>query len=531
MKTRLLGIYGIIFVIFGALAAFFFHQTFLAPAAYVEIIIGLILVGIYLFYYLGEATKNFWRKRDVFFGILGGFFLLLILVGVNVIAHSKWGEQKWDLTTNKIHSLSPESIETLDKLPISIDVVSFVTEPRAKSLFKNLIDKYQFQSEKIKFQQIDPDRDPEQLELLGAQVDQVVLMNPDSGKTINLGADQFNEQDLTTALRRLLIDEVKKVYFLSGRGEGSINDDKSSKGLFIAKLLLEREGYQVGELDLSQGIPNDAAVIAAWGSQSPISEFEIQILEKYLENSGKLVIAQDPLLSAAKDRIIPSGWAALLKKYGLQFGDAVLIQNLQFQSQNIPSASVLGVSYTDQDIVKDLQGRLTQFPFAQSVDLFGASPVGEQKALVLTAETVAAVKDLKVLSQKKELKNSGPYAVGRVVNIAAPSTSKDSDEEINSPSAKWKSQLVVFGDSEFGNNQQIQNAYNRDLFLNIFAYLLGEPDSILIRPKSWQTSTLQMSDGQKRGVYFASIFLVPQFIILLGLAIWAMRRGRKEGEI
>ena len=324
---------------------------------------------------------------------------------------------------------------------------------------------------------------------------------------------------------------MKKVYFLSGRGEGSINDDKSSKGLFIAKLLLEREGYQLGELDLSQGIPNDAAVIAAWGSQSPISEFEIQILEKYLENSGKLVIAQDPLLSAAKDRIIPSGWAALLKKYGLQLGDAVLIQNLQFQSQNIPSASVLGVSYTDQDIVKDLQGRLTQFPFAQSVDLFGASPVGEQKALVLTAETVAAVKDLKVLSQKKELKNSGPYAVGRVVNIAAPSTSKDSDEEINSPSAKWKSQLVVFGDSEFGNNQQIQNAYNRDLFLNIFAYLLGEPDSILIRPKSWQTSTLQMSDGQKRGVYFASIFLVPQFIILLGLAIWAMRRGLKEGEI
>jgi ABC-type uncharacterized transport system involved in gliding motility auxiliary subunit len=531
MKIRLLGIYGLIFIIFGGVAAIFFHQTFLAPAAYVEIIVGFVLLLIYLFHFFGETSKNIWRKRDVFFGVLGGGLLLALLVGMNVIAHSKWGDQKWDLTTNKIHSLSPESIETLRRLPVRIDVLSFVVDPRAKSLFKNLIDKYSFQSNNIRFQQIDPDRDPQQLEMLGAQANQVVLVNSESGKTIHLGPEQFSEQELTTALRRLLVEKLKKIYFLSGRGEGDINDDKTARGLYIAKMLLEREGYQVSQIDLSQGIPNDAAVIAAWGAQSPISDFEIQILEKYLENSGKLVIAQDPLLSAARDRIIPSGWAPLLHRYGLRLGDEVLIQNLQFQSQNIPSATILGLSYTDQEIVKDLRGNLTQFPMAQPVESFGKEPVGEQKALVLTAETVAAVKDLKALTEKRTLKDTGPYALGRIVNV--PKKLEIETPEIDSPDSEdsWKSQLVVFGDSDFGSNQHIQSALNRDLFLNIFAYLLGESDSILIRPKSWRTSTLEMTDGQKRGVYFASIFLMPQFIILLGMAIWAIRRSRKAKEV
>lgn len=523
---RLLGIYGLIFIFFGAVAAVFFHETFLAPAAYVEMGIGLIAVIVYLINFFGDATKSIWRKRDAVFGGAGAFLVLLILIGVNVIAHTKWGDKKFDLTTNKIHSLSEASVETLKNLPEKIEVLSFVTDPRAKKLLSNLVNKYTSQSNKIEFRSIDPDQEPTLLETYEAQVDQVVLRNPKSDKSITLDGAQFNEQEFTTALRRLFVENEINIYFLQGHGEGQISDDKTQKGLFLAKFLLEREGYKVHALDLTQtgAIPANANAVVAWGAERPVSAGEVSLLQAYLEKGGKLVLAQDPLVSPARDRILPSGYEELLKTYGLKFGNSILVQNLNFQNRSIRSATVLGLNYTDHPIVKDLQGNLTQFSLSQSIDLIDTKKEKEnQQALVLTGEDVASVKDVSKLSGNQDLQSSGPFAIARIVSESQAEDSADQESE--KTSAKGY-QLVVFGDSDFASNQNIQNGYNRDLFLNTFAYLLGETENITIRPKTWKNSTLEISDEQKRAVYFASIFIVPQLIILLGLGIWAMRRNR-----
>src|SRR5690606_37584569 len=106
--AKFLGAIGLVFFIYGLIAAFFLGGH-LRSIAIGQVVLGLIGCIIFASYYTREALATVSRKSDIFYGALGGAFLLFILIGVNVVAHSKWGEKQFDLTVNKIHSLSEES--------------------------------------------------------------------------------------------------------------------------------------------------------------------------------------------------------------------------------------------------------------------------------------------------------------------------------------------------------------------------------------------------------------------------------------
>ncbi|PIR22396.1 MAG: hypothetical protein COV44_08280 [Deltaproteobacteria bacterium CG11_big_fil_rev_8_21_14_0_20_45_16] len=519
--TRLLGTLGIILLFFGGIAAIFFHDTFLAPAAYIEIALGLLSLGIYLFKFFGEATKNIWRKRDSIVGGFGALIILLILIGVNVIANSKLGEKKLDLTTNKLHSLTDDSVKIVKELKEPVEILSFVIDPRAKALLRNLVEKYTYQSSQIKFKALDPDTDPTLLEKYSAQVDEIVFLNPKTEKTVKVAKSQISEQEFTTAIRRCLSAPTKAIYFLQGLGEPDLEDDKSQSGLFIAKLLLEREGFQVRPLQLATAlkIPDDAGVIVEWGAKNPAPEAVVKLLENYLKKGGKLVMGLDPMIANSKDRLVPSSYTGLLGRYGLELGQSILVQVLNFQSKSVRTATVIGMTYSDQAIVKDLGGNLTQFSVAQPVlqsKNFKDSKV-RRETLVSTGEQTNTESNIaELLKQTPDSKPksglNGPHPIAQIA-------------ETNSP--EGNSSLVVFGDADFALNGLIQSQFNRDLFLNIFGYLLGTPEAVSLRPKQWRNSTLEITVDQKKGVYFASIFVLPQLIILFGLAIWSLRRSRR----
>lgn len=98
----------------------------------------------------------------------------------------------------------------------------------------------------------------------------------------------------------------------------------------------------------------------------------------------------------------------------------------------------------------------------------------------------------------------------------------DTVKDARSPQGR----LIVFGDSDFGNNQLIQTSYNRDLFLNTFNYMAGDEAALSIRPKTWTTSTLEIDQMQRTFIYYSSLLVVPQLILMLGLIIWMLRRAR-----
>jgi ABC-type uncharacterized transport system involved in gliding motility auxiliary subunit len=524
--ARYLGGLGIIFLIFGAFMALFTA----GPIEYVgiaETIVGLFSVGVFLFYYFREALNTISQKREIFYGIAGGLLLLLILIGANVVAHSKFGEGKFDTTANKIHTLSSESINLVKNLKNTIKVVGFYQKASPqKPYFEDLAKKYAFENSKLHFEVIDPDQEPAAVKNYDAAPDKVVLRNEDTKKTMQI--EVISEEAITTAIKKVMSEKTKVIYFVQGHNEGDLDDEKAG-GLSGAKHLLENEGFAVRPLNLAAKpeIPTDGNVIAAWGAQRSFTKSEIDTLAQYLQRGGSLLVGQNPILATTKDKLVSAGLDPLLDIVGLEFKPAVILE------QRIQPNGRLAV--TPQIAVADFaKHQITNGFNSQAViGLFFAQPVAQKakftatnvtrNVLASTSKATWAETDIGsiFITQKPNPKNKeiGPLPTAQVAELTLPADAK------NKISPKGK--IVVFGDANFGTNQLIEAGYNRDFFLNAASYLSGEEEAtISIRPKTWTTSTLEIKDTQRLAVAFMSIFLIPQLIMCLGTLIWTYRRSR-----
>ena len=87
---------------------------------------------------------------------------------------------------------------------------------------------------------------------------------------------------------------------------------------------------------------------------------------------------------------------------------------------------------------------------------------------------------------------------------------------------------MAFGDSDFASNELIENVRNRDLFVNSVNWLLGDVESISIRPNTARSSRFALTAEQFRRLQFLSLFVVPETIALLGAFVWWTRRQSAE---
>lgn len=528
--SKFAGGLGLIFILFGGPASILFSGIF-QTLAMIQLFLGLIGLGIFLFYSLGETMSAIAQKRSAIFGIVGGLLIFLILIGINVVAHSKFGERKWDTTTNRIHSLSPESEAVLKTLNQSITLFAFMDRgQREREVIKNLVEKYQYVSNKLKLEVLDPNEEPALMKDLGAGVGEVVLRNDETKRTIKLAT--ATEEALTNALKRVLQTTQKTIYFLQGQGQAPLANQEDTNGIYIGKLLLEAEGFKVMPLNLAQAgsIPKDAALVSSWGAQRPISQSELSILENYLARGGLMVIGQDPIIAATKDKLVSSGFNPLLEKYGLQEKPDILVEVMQLGPfGKKASIEFLAYTYSDHPIVAKIgQDHVTQFAMASPVlALPNYKGPAKIKPLVSTSTEAWAESNIKSLfnRDKGAAKNTqegdlaGPLPIAQ---IAEWKVEKPTAEDF-SPDGR----LVVFGNAAFASDRLIQAQYNRDLFLNAFAFLIGDTGSSLsIRPKTWTQSTLEMSDSQRVVVYYASLFVIPQLLLILSLFVWLVRRSR-----
>ena len=70
---------------------------------------------------------------------------------------------------------------------------------------------------------------------------------------------------------------------------------------------------------------------------------------------------------------------------------------------------------------------------------------------------------------------------------------------------------------------------NLSFFMNIVDWLAQDEDLIQIRTRNVTARPLKdVSTGTKQFVKYANILGPPILVILLGIVIWVMRRGRKQ---
>lgn len=519
---RLAGIFGLIFFGFGILSSLFFYGAFerfpwLMAMSLSQIFLGLGGIATYLFFNLTDTMLAIWRKRESLFGVLGGFFLLLILVGANVIAHSEFGERKFDLTLNKIHSLDSQTVATLENLTSEIEVLSFLTNPDAKARMDNLMEKYLYKADLLEYRQIDPDTAPALVRELGAGSNNVVIRNQETNQSVTLNLRDLNEEKLTTAIRRVLVATERKLGFLTGLGEADLNSEEV-EGLSRGRELLKNEGFKIEMIDVAQltEIPDDIDVVVLWGPERAVPETTVLSIEQYLEGGGDLVIAQDPLFVDDRKNVLKSGLESFVNKYGLELGGslvsdfAVIQRGMTLQPGLFPLFNAVPAS--NHPIVKPLSERAVNVSLAQGVFQLDSFKNENFKRQALIATTDRG---------KTDDGQTGIIPLAQFVER----TVQPSDDK---GSGTRKNRIIVFGDSDFARNENIQKVFNQDLFLNTFNYLAGQTASLTIRSKLWKSSTLEIQPEEKSFVYYASLCLVPQILLLLGFSIWTMRRSRHQ---
>jgi ABC-type uncharacterized transport system involved in gliding motility auxiliary subunit len=499
-----------------ALAGLFHFLIWGTPVWVVTVLesTAVILLSLFLFTHF-ELVKDFSTRRSTKFGV-NSFLMAAIFIAILVILNFILArhEVRFDLSGTGAFSISPQTQSVLKNLKNEVKVIGFFGErSNVKRLAKDLFDNYRYETDKVQYEMVDPDKKPTLAKQYGiTEYDTVVIESEGQKATLRT----ISEEEITGALIRISRDSKKTFYFVEGHGEHSL-DDAERNGYSFLKDSLEKQGFEVKKLLLlsEKKVPDDAAVVIIGGPQRPYTEEERAALDAYLARGGRLFALVDPLVKTDLE--------SLLSKWGVLLANDLILD---------PASSLGGVvpivnpgTYPPHQIT-DRFNLGTFYPVSRSVNFDPSKEATLRFEPILksgqgTWLTTKVDGDLTIDPSRDKL---GPITFGGAVRYKDEPPPMETGDGGKSIDASKKMRLVVIGDADFATNGAVRSAGNGDLFQNVVSWLAEEEDLISIRPQEAKTSTLLMSNAQHRFNFYSSVIILPVAILTVGLTVWRRRR-------
>ncbi len=454
-------------------------------------------------------------------GVVG----IAVFVNTIVVQHF---DKRVDITFNQLYTLSEQSRKILKSVDQDIRVIAFLGRnipAQNQRRARDMLELYQRETEFLTVSYANPYVDQILADKYNIRVDGTVVFESD---TRHEKVTIIEEQKFTSAILKLIKDETKKIYFLIGHEEHSI-EDFSDDGYSGIRSELENQNYTAFSLSLltEPDIPSDCEVLVIAGPKTALTRHEIDIVTKYLARKGKLFLMIDPSLTSAKD--VNSGLVRLMKRWGVTIGNDLVIDEAQFVPLFGPSVPVPGIEL--HEITRAMRD-LVAFHATRSVT--PAADMPANLSVKSLAKTIGGVQDSWGETGRGSdgaFSNEFSYTAGvdtpPPVSVAVAVEEKvDNDKAAEGTGSATR--IVVFGDSGLAANAYLREA-NRDLFLGAINWLSLEEDLIAIRPIDLQKQALrQMRIQDIRLVQITSVFLIPSIVFIAGLIVW---RQRRKGEI
>jgi ABC-2 type transport system permease protein len=471
-------------------------------------------------------TKKFDNVKAVL-KKLNSAFIVLAVIAILIIANILADMLPWtyDMTTEKIFTLSEQTKDVLGGLKSEVNVIAFSEEGAEDQTIKALLEEYRkYSGGKLKIEFVDADKNPavvRKYDVKDEGISNGTIVFESNGtirkvknSDIYLLQDYaygkaFNgEQQFTGAIIHVTSGNLPKLYFLEGHKESDINTD-----LTKLKARIEGEAHVVESLNILKtgAIPDDADTIIVVSPKNDLEDSEKEILKEFLIRGGRALFLFDIL---AEGEQLPN-FNSLLLSYGIQFTNNFVVEedSNSFYANN---KMYLIPYYTQHSVVEKLNDdRLfVLFPFCSHIE------IGSDIDRTVMVEKLLQTSDESWI--RYNINDSTPTKTGEDKDgpavLAAAATKDNTDLRYD------KTKIIVAGNAMFTGDDYIDTQGNFDFFMNAVNWVRDRDESIAIRPKLMNTNMMFVKGEIYIIVMAASVLLIPLLAFLAGFIVWIKRR-------
>jgi len=401
---------------------------------------------------------------------------------------------KWDLTRDKIYSLSEQGKNALKNVNEEVKILFFAEPTDSIAMDVNeLYENMHNVNDKISMEIINPMQNPSLVnEYQITSMYTSVVSSDKRTKQVpaydlirtnyETGEQYFDgEGALIQAILDVTAEKQTKIYIMEGHGEFQKNSDLS-----VLSSLLEQKGITVESYSLTgkNKLPDDADILYIIGPQIDYTVDEINLLKDYLNKGGKMVLAFNHYTEGENLKNVKE----LSAIYGINVQDNILTDPVRNYSGD---EQTLIPEYVYHDIIEKLEEDkiATIIPKARELS------VNENSDMTTN-----------IILQTSE---------ARPIAIAA-------EKELD---GNQKTQLLVIGNSFFAHDQVIGLAGNSEIFFGALKWFSADSSIVDIPAKTYTSEPIVLVGSQAILVFGVTVLLVPLFVFIFGGMIYFRRRS------
>ncbi len=504
--------------------------------------IGAVLILLVGLSYFSQVLAAFFSRTGRY-GVntvimTAAFFGLVALV--NYVAFEN--HVRSDTTATNQFSLAQRSRDLLDGLDRPINVIAYYPDqiPSIEVLTRQgkvetTLSEFARRSSNFTYQFIDPQKEADLARSQGVTAYETLAVSAVGTDIIDLvqPTDEVYsrlEQDLYTALLVATETQRKKVYFLSGHGERDVTR-QAEDGYLKIREGLEVDNYQVETLpwapvDEDVVVPDDAALLVIAGPTGELPTAHLDALNYYM--AGRYPDGE-PRREAARIIFLAEPdthdtFRAFLAFWGVIVTDSY-IRDVEGSQPNAPRTLRVGIYNPDAppEIVAP-RGRPLNVAFMPGTAAI--EPILEETNTRLPRPIAATTPSARLIDdiERVDPADDDPqrvYFPAMYLDIIAP---VGAAAPTSQPPANQIASMVVFGDSDFVSNRNVDRGSSAALFLNSANYLMGDFSLVSIRDREFIYREWNLDENEFNFVRFSTWLLLPGLMGIMAVMVWWVRR-------
>ncbi len=440
-----------------------------------------------------------------------------------------------DFTSEKLYTLTKTSKEQVKNIQNDVNIY-FIGYSENDAII-DLAKQYHNENSKINIEVTNATSRPDLVEKYGIDNNSNGIIVEGKEKSKILSTNDFytydpktyeqidiTEEKLTNSILYVVAEKIPTIYFLEGYSEFTVSANMNYLSMYLTNEVTE---YKTLNIITTGNIPEDCDTLIITSPEKDFDDVATNAITNYINKGGNILWFN---LAVTENKELPNV-NKILSVYGIKSFEVGVINETDNSKMMSGAPSIIIPNVNYNTITKNIPSAL----------LINASKINfvteeELESLKVTKNTLLEASEGAFFrtnfnitsSGKQQGEEEGPFIVG------AEMQKKVSEANSETGESEKISKLVIYGENLFisdytlsqtSSYPMISYAYNKDLVIDVVAYLVDRQEDIVIRK---DTNTVNYTATvEQDNIIQGVIFGVPVIIIFVGILVWQHRRRKK----